>query len=74
LRSSSEAVGFFPSGQSTNSTPQLSQFAIDSPLAQTYIYGSNDLAAGAVTQVFLLTGSGVSPNMKSMPLQHMLDM
>jgi hypothetical protein len=58
LRSSSEAVGFFPSGQSTNSTPQLSHFAIDSPLAQTYIYGSNDLAAGAVTQIFLLTGSG----------------
>jgi hypothetical protein len=59
LRSSSEAVGFFPSGQSTNSTPQLSHFAIVFPVAQTYIYGSTDLAgAAAVTQIFLLTGSG----------------
>jgi hypothetical protein len=41
-----------------NSTPQLSHFAILSPVAQTYIYGSNDLTAAAVTQIFLLTGSG----------------
>jgi len=58
LRSSSEAVRFFPCGQSTNSTPQLSHFAIVSPVAQTYICGSNDLTAAAVTQIFLLTGSG----------------
>jgi hypothetical protein len=58
LRSSSEVVGFFPSGQSSHSTPQLSHFAIVCPVAQTYIYGSNDLAAAAVTQIFLLTGSG----------------